>query len=92
MHELKNYFETVVRTQMAESHQRQIMRGLLQAEAARLEAAIEQEKSKSFEMNESTVCPECKKRFANQTAFVRYPDGQIVHLSCYDRVVSATQQ
>ncbi|XP_064549441.1 vam6/Vps39-like protein [Drosophila montana] len=92
MHELKNYFETVVRTQMAESHQRQIMRGLLQAEAARLDAAIEQEKRKSFEMNESTVCPECKKRFANQSAFVRYPDGQVVHLSCYDRVMSETQQ
>lgn len=92
MHELKHYFETVARTLMNESHQRQVMRGLLKAEAARLQAAVAKEKKKSFEINESTVCPECRKRFTNQTAFVRYPDGQVVHLSCYDRVVSATQQ
>ncbi|XP_017874456.1 PREDICTED: vam6/Vps39-like protein isoform X1 [Drosophila arizonae] len=92
MHELKNYFETVARTQMNESHQRKIIRGLLQAEAARLRASLAKEKNKSFEINESTLCPECRKRFTNETALVRYPNGQVVHLSCYDRVVSATQQ
>ncbi|EDV92920.1 vam6/Vps39-like protein [Drosophila grimshawi] len=92
MSELKNYLETVVRTQLAERHQRQVMRGLLQAEAARLQGAIGHEKKKSFEMNELTMCPVCKKRFANETAFVRYPNGRVVHLSCYDRAMKKPQQ
>ncbi|KAH8419148.1 hypothetical protein KR222_006707 [Zaprionus bogoriensis] len=92
MSELKNYLDTVIRTQMAEQHQRQIMKGMLQAEATRLDAAIEKERQKCFEVNEQTVCPECKKRFANQTAFVRYPNGQVVHMSCYDRCLKASQK
>lgn len=90
MSELKDYFDTVLRTQMAEEHQRQIMKGLLEAEATRLDAAIEKERQKSFEVNDSTVCPECKKKF--QTAFVRYPNGQVVHMSCYDRRLKASQK
>ncbi|XP_062126345.1 vam6/Vps39-like protein [Drosophila sulfurigaster albostrigata] len=89
--EVKYYLETVIRTQMAEQHERQIMIGLLRAEAARLKTAVDKEMNKSFILNESTVCPECKKRFANQTAFVRYPNGQMVHLSCYDRSIASNQ-
>ncbi|XP_060649828.1 vam6/Vps39-like protein [Drosophila nasuta] len=89
--EVKYYLETVIRTQMAEQHERQIMIGLLRAEATRLKTAVDKEMNKSFILNESTVCPECKKRFANQTAFVRYPNGQMVHLSCYDRSIATNQ-
>ncbi|XP_017845432.1 vam6/Vps39-like protein [Drosophila busckii] len=91
LYELKNYMETVARKQLADSHQRQIMRGLLQAEVAHQEEQIEKLKKQSFELNEFSVCPECKKRFANQTAFVRYPTGKVVHLSCYDRALEASQ-
>ncbi|KAH8360113.1 hypothetical protein KR093_010845 [Drosophila rubida] len=89
--ELKFYLETVIRTQIAEKHERQIMIGLLRAEASRLQTEIDKEKKKSFELNDTTLCPECKKRFVNQTAFVRYPNGQIVHLSCYDRSVASAK-
>lgn len=92
MLELKNYLEMVIRTDLAEQHQRKIMIGLLRSEATRLEVAVDKERKKCFELNESTVCPECKKRIANQTAFVRYPNGQLVHLSCYDRSLAASQQ
>ncbi|XP_034475651.1 vam6/Vps39-like protein [Drosophila innubila] len=92
VHELKTYLEMVIRTDLAEQHQRKIMMGLLQSEAKRLQSAVDIEKKKCFELNEATVCPECKKRFANQTAFVRYPNGQVVHLSCYDRCLKASQQ
>lgn len=30
------------------------------------------------------VCPVCKKRFGNQSAFVRFPNGDIVHYKCQD--------
>lgn len=92
MYELKDYLEMVIRTNLADQHERKIMMGLLQAEATRLQVAVDTEKKKCFELNEATVCPECKKRFANQTAFVRYPNGQVVHLSCYDRCLEASQQ
>jgi len=92
VHELKTYLEMVIRTDLAEQHQRKIMMGLLQSESTRLQSAVDIERKKCFELNETTVCPECKKRFANQTAFVRYPNGQVVHLSCYDRCLKASQK
>ena len=77
--------ETVLRKQMAQRHQTKITIGLLQAEASRLQEAIKMEESKCVEMTENTLCPDCKKRFTSQSAFVRYPNGDVVHLSCYSR-------
>lgn len=85
LHRLRNYMETVLRTQMTRKHHDQIMQGLLAAECARVQEQIRQYEKKSVTITEFTVCPECKKRFTNQGAFVYYPNGEVVHLSCHDK-------
>jgi len=92
MPQLEKYIEKSIRKKMADKHQMQMMCGLLEAESNRLEAALEAQRNISFELNEFSVCPECKKRFPPQSAFVRYPNGQIVHLSCHARIARAAEQ
>ncbi|XP_017013413.2 vam6/Vps39-like protein [Drosophila takahashii] len=92
MQQLEKYLEKSIRKKMADKHQMQMMCGLLEAESNRLEAAVEEQRNISFELNEFSVCPECKKRFPSQSAFVRYPNGQIVHLSCHARIARAAAQ
>ncbi|XP_068156071.1 vam6/Vps39-like protein [Drosophila tropicalis] len=90
--QLQNYLEISIRTQLADKHQRQMMIGLLEAESNRLQSELKNQKQIAFELNEFSVCPECKKRFSSQSAFVRYPNGQVVHLSCHDRSARAALQ
>ncbi|XP_016951341.1 vam6/Vps39-like protein [Drosophila biarmipes] len=92
MSQLEKYLEKSIRKKMADKHQMQMMCGLLEAESNRLEAALQAQQNISFELNEFSVCPECKKRFPSQSAFVRYPNGQIVHLSCHARIAKAAGQ
>ncbi|XP_030374539.1 vam6/Vps39-like protein [Scaptodrosophila lebanonensis] len=89
MQQLQYYMEKVLRQKIVEQHERHIKRGLLEAELARLKAAVQKEMEKSFEITESTLCVVCKKRFNIQGVFVRYPNGHLVHLSCNDRTVKA---
>ncbi|XP_017034400.1 vam6/Vps39-like protein [Drosophila kikkawai] len=92
MPQLEKYLDKSIRKKLADKHQMQMMCGLLEAEANRLEVALQAQRNISFELNEFSVCPECKKRFPSQSAFVRYPNGQIVHLSCHDRSARAAAQ
>ncbi|KAI8045055.1 vam6/Vps39-like protein [Drosophila gunungcola] len=92
MPQLEKYLEKSIRKKLADKHQMQMMCGLLESEATRLESAVEAQRGISFELNEFSVCPECRKRLPSQSAFVRYPNGQIVHLSCHDRIARAAAQ
>lgn len=92
MPQLDTYLNKSIRKKLSDKHQMQMMCGLLEAEANRLEIELEAQRNISFELNEFSVCPECKKRFPSQSAFVRYPNGQIVHLSCHDRIARAAAQ
>lgn len=74
---------------MATRSELEITRGLLEARLKRVTEQVLEQQRIHFELTEFSVCPECKKRFANQSAFVRYPNGDIVHLSCHDKRVMA---
>ena len=74
-----------MRKELAKKHETQIMEALLAAEALRLQQAIKVEESKFVEMNDTKICPDCNKRFTSQSAFVRYPNGEVVHFSCHTR-------
>ncbi|KAH8295279.1 hypothetical protein KR018_009557 [Drosophila ironensis] len=88
---LEQYLEKSMRKMMSDKHHAQIKCGLLEAESNRLDAELAAKEETWFEVNESSVCPECGKRFPSQSAFVRYPNGEIVHLSCHDRIAAAQQ-
>ncbi|XP_073823691.1 vacuolar protein sorting 39 isoform X1 [Musca autumnalis] len=90
VHRMLNYLDTVIRTKTAHEHHMEMKKALLQAEIRRCTELVREQQNISFEINEFTTCPECKKRFANQSAFVRYPNGEIVHLSCHDKRIMAS--
>ncbi|XP_067624404.1 vam6/Vps39-like protein [Eurosta solidaginis] len=78
-----NYLEVVLRTELMEEHEHEITVALLKAEIQRIRREIQAEEKKYVILTEFTVCPQCKKRFTNPPAFVRYPNGEVVHLSCH---------
>ncbi|CAD6999675.1 unnamed protein product [Ceratitis capitata] len=84
------YLETALRVEIAEHHEKEMMIGLLKAEIQRVRRQIRAEESKYVVLTEFTVCPQCKKRFTNPPAFVRYPNGEVVHLSCHDKYAQST--
>ncbi|XP_053957828.1 vam6/Vps39-like protein isoform X1 [Anastrepha ludens] len=85
-----NYLEIVLRTEIAEQHENEVMARLLKSEIQRVRSEIHAEENKSVVLTEFTVCPHCKKRFTNPPAFVRYPNGEVVHLSCHDKYVQSS--
>ncbi|XP_017486176.1 PREDICTED: vam6/Vps39-like protein [Rhagoletis zephyria] len=90
VHSIWNYLEIVLRTEIAERHENETMARLLKAEIRRVREEIRAEENKSVVLTEFTVCPQCKKRFTNPPAFVRYPNGEVVHLSCHDKLVQSS--
>ncbi|KAG6441077.1 hypothetical protein O3G_MSEX001642 [Manduca sexta] len=79
---LKHFLESALDGQLTQKRRMQILKGLLYAEHIQLQDLKQYHESKSVVINDCDVCLECKKRFSNQSAFVRYPNGDIVHYSC----------
>ncbi|XP_037947874.1 vam6/Vps39-like protein [Teleopsis dalmanni] len=88
LHLLCNYLDTVIRTETADQHHNEMMNALLTAEIERAKEKILGFEIQYVEINEFSVCLACKKRFTNQTSFVRYPNGEVVHLSCHDKILA----
>ncbi|XP_060804157.1 vam6/Vps39-like protein [Amyelois transitella] len=79
---LKTFLECALDGQLALKRRTQMLKGLLYAEHVQVQELKQFHESKSVVINDYNVCPVCKKRFGNQSAFVRYPNGDIVHYSC----------
>ncbi|XP_014242813.1 vam6/Vps39-like protein [Cimex lectularius] len=69
----------------------QQLRGLLNAFRLQIRKEKLEYESQRIVVTDVMVCPVCKKRFGNQSAFVRYPNGQIVHYSCQDKMTDTLQ-
>uniref|UniRef100_A0A6P7FL48 Vam6/Vps39-like protein n=1 Tax=Diabrotica virgifera virgifera TaxID=50390 RepID=A0A6P7FL48_DIAVI len=63
----------------------QLMKGLLYAEHLQCQEMKLKLQSQHVLVTEFNVCPVCRKRFGNQSALVRYPNGDVVHYSCQDK-------
>ncbi|KAM3961523.1 vacuolar protein sorting 39 [Aphomia sociella] len=79
---LKHFLECALDGQLTLKRRTQVLKGLLYAEHMQVQELKQLHESKSVVINDYNVCPVCKKRFGNQSAFVRYPNGDIVHYSC----------
>ncbi|XP_054260195.1 vam6/Vps39-like protein [Macrosteles quadrilineatus] len=82
---IKHFLMASLQKQINERRKTQVLKGLLYAEHLQVQELRMQYESQSVMMTETMVCPVCKKRFGNQSAFVRYPNGDIVHYSCQER-------
>ncbi|CAG9100793.1 hypothetical protein JYU34_013536 [Plutella xylostella] len=79
---LTRFLQAALDSQLALKRRTQLLKGLLYAEHLQVEELKQYHESKMVVMTDYNVCPVCKKRFGNQSAFVRYPNGDIVHYSC----------
>lgn len=84
---IKHFLEVSLQDKLNARRRIQVLKGLLYAEHLQVQEQRMHYESQSVLMTEFNICPVCKKRFGNQSAFARYPNGDIVHYSCQDRKV-----
>ncbi|KAL0117844.1 hypothetical protein PUN28_008917 [Cardiocondyla obscurior] len=82
---IKHFLEVSLQNNLNAKRKTQVLKGLLYAEHLQVQEQRMHYESQSVLMTEFNICPVCKKRFGNQSAFARYPNGDIVHYSCQDR-------
>ncbi|KAF7410539.1 hypothetical protein HZH68_004920 [Vespula germanica] len=82
---IKRFLEVSLQNNLNTRRKIQVLKGLLYAEHLQVQEQRMHYESQSVLMTEFNICPVCKKRFGNQSAFARYPNGDIVHYSCQDR-------
>ncbi|KAJ9588747.1 hypothetical protein L9F63_017951, partial [Diploptera punctata] len=82
---VRQFLEVSLQNKLNERRRSQVLKGLLYAEHLQVQELRMGYEAQSIIMTEFNVCPVCKKRFGNQSAFARYPNGDIVHYSCQDR-------
>lgn len=82
---LQPFLESALHHSLERRRNIQVLKGLLYAANLQVQEQRMHLESKSVLISEYSVCPVCSKKFTNQSAFVRYPNGTIVHYSCRDR-------
>ncbi|XP_035774752.1 vam6/Vps39-like protein isoform X2 [Anopheles albimanus] len=82
---IKHFLEMSLKYYLEKKHRAQVLKGLHYAEHLQIMEQKMHYESKHFLVSDLSVCAVCKKKFSNQSAFVRIPDGSIVHFSCQDR-------
>ncbi|XP_058058938.1 vam6/Vps39-like protein [Anopheles bellator] len=83
---IKHFLELSLKYYLEKKQRAQVLRGLHYAENLQIMEQKMHYESKHFLVTDLSVCTVCKKKFSNQSAFVRVPDGSIVHFSCQDRI------
>ncbi|XP_032663758.1 vam6/Vps39-like protein isoform X1 [Odontomachus brunneus] len=82
---IRRFLEVSLQNNLNTRRRMQVLKGLLYAEHLQVQEQRMHYESQNVLMTEFNICPVCKKRFGNQSAFARYPNGDIVHYSCQDR-------
>lgn len=82
IHRLKPFLERALQHQLRRQTEAQVIKGLMYAEHQQLQEELAALCAKCVVLTEQTVCPECGKKFSNQSTFVRMLNGNIVHYSC----------
>lgn len=82
---LQPFLETALHHSLERRRNNQVLKGLLYASNLQLQEQRMHVESRNVLISEFSVCPVCSKKFTNQSAFVRHPNGTIVHYSCRDR-------
>lgn len=82
---LKTFLEVALRNQLERKRRTQVLSGLYKAENLQLQEQLRFLESQSTLITDFNVCQVCSKKFGNQSSFVRYPNGNIVHYSCHSK-------
>ncbi|CAB3386269.1 Hypothetical predicted protein [Cloeon dipterum] len=82
---VEKFLHNSLQQMLSERRKSQMLKGLLYAEHLQVQQKRIALQSQSLLLSETKLCPVCKKRFSNQSAFAKYPNGDIVHYSCQDK-------
>ncbi|CAG9762236.1 unnamed protein product [Ceutorhynchus assimilis] len=80
---IHKFLSVALQKVLQERRKMQLLKGLLYAEhlqCQEIKLALQRQHVVITELN---VCPVCKKRFSNQAALIRYPNGDVVHYACH---------
>jgi len=80
--QLYDLIESVIRNNTKNRRNNQVVKNLLKSESLQVRDRLIQARSKSVKIYEDRMCPVCTKRLGN-SAFACYPNGVIVHYSCF---------
>jgi hypothetical protein len=83
---LKTFLEVSLHHQLEQKRKTQILKGLYYSENLQVQEKKMLLETNNFLITELTTCFVCKKKFSNQSAFVRLSSGDIVHISCQERL------
>ncbi|XP_050533096.1 vam6/Vps39-like protein isoform X2 [Daktulosphaira vitifoliae] len=87
LYRIRNFFKISLNKIISDRRLYQINRGLLYAKLLKVQQQRIFYESQNITLTEFNICKVCKKRFGNQSAFVRCPNGEIVHYSCHNHKV-----
>lgn len=82
LYRLRAFLTRALQHQVVRHHETQVLKGMQITENIRQQVVLSELRATSVSLSELSVCLECGKRFSNQSAFVRKPDGRLVHYSC----------
>lgn len=82
LYRLKNFLEASMHFCLEKKRRVQALKGLYYAVNLQLQEQRIQLESRHFNLTELSTCASCKKKFSNQSAFLRLPDGTVEHYSC----------
>jgi Vam6/Vps39-like protein vacuolar protein sorting-associated protein 39 len=83
---LQKFLEISLHNQLQQKRKMQILKGLYYSENIQKREQNMSCESRSFLITELTLCAVCKRKFMNQSAFLRLPNSELVHISCQERI------
>lgn len=86
MERIKRFLAESLREQINQKRKYQMLKGLYYAENIMCREQNLSRESRNFAINEFTFCAICKRKFTNQSAFVRLPNNEILHISCQGNI------
>lgn len=91
---LKDYLSATFKRRLQESHEKEIFRQLVMSKFYQVQKTwVQLQQSNKIVIDDLTICEVCNKKIG-RSAFVRFPNLDLVHYSCKDRygkVVKAHQ-
>lgn len=82
---LKDYLSITLRLKLRESHDKEMFRQLIMSKFYQVQKTwIQLQKANKIVIDDGTICQVCSKKIG-RSAFVRFPNLDLVHYSCKDR-------
>lgn len=83
--QLKNYLSSTLKCKLQASHEKEMFRQLVMSKFYQVQKTwIQLQQANKIVIDDSTVCQVCNKKIG-LSAFVRFPNLDLVHYSCKDR-------